>query len=108
MDGDEEQPSTIIEGDVSQGVAADVTLSERRSHGSDQPDAPMINPSQTLSYPQISASTFLTVLPCETGFDSLAQAVVHGSVDALPEPEPDTFEASGGMAVFDNETPSFG
>ena len=37
----------------------------------------------------------------------MAQAVVHGTVDASPEPEPDTYEASGGMAVFDNETRSF-
>ena len=62
----------------------------------------MDSSSQAMLHPQISASIFLSVLPCETGFDSLAQAVVHGSVDALPEPEPDTFEASGGMAVFDN------
>ena len=49
----------------------------------------------------------MTVLPCETGFDSQAQAVVHGSDDALPDPEPNTFEADTVMAVFDNETPSF-
>ena len=107
LDGDEEQLSTIIEGDASQDLAGDVTLPEHRSHGSDPLDAPMINPSQTSLHPQISASTNLTVLPSETGFDSMAQAVVHGSVDALPELEPDTFEASGSMAVFGNETRSF-
>ena len=35
-----------------------------------------------LSYPSVSASKCLTVLPVETDFDSKAQAVVHGSVDA--------------------------
>ena len=49
----------------------------------------------------------MTVLPCETGFDSQSQAVVHGSDDALPDPEPNKFEADTVMAVFDNETPSF-
>ena len=42
------------------------------------------------------------------GFDSLAQTVVHGSDDALPDPEPNTFEADKGKAVFDNETQSSG
>ena len=36
-----------------------------------------------------------------------AQAVVHGSVDAVTEQESTTFEAVEGMAVFDSETQSF-
>ena len=36
-----------------------------------------------ISYPLVSASDCLTVLPVETEFDSKAQAVVHGSVDAV-------------------------
>ena len=40
-------------------------------------------------------------------FDSEAQAIVHGSVDALPEQGRTTFDASQGMAVFDNETRSY-
>ena len=48
----------------------------------------------------------MTVLPCETGFDSEAQAIIHGSVDALPEEDPTTFEASQSMAVCDTETRS--
>ena len=38
-----------------------------------------------LSLPLVSASNYLTVLPVETEFDSKAQAVVHGSVDAVTE-----------------------
>ena len=38
-----------------------------------------------LSLPLASASHYLTVLPAETEFDSKAQAVVHGSVDAVTE-----------------------
>ena len=49
----------------------------------------------------------MTVLPAETEFDSKAQAVVHGSVDAVTEPDSTTFEAIEGMAVFDSETQSF-
>ena len=55
----------------------------------------------------VSASNYLTVLPVETEFDSKAQAVVHGSVDAVTEQDSTTFEAVEGMAVFDNETQSF-
>ena len=33
----------------------------------------------------------MTVVPVETEFDSKAQAVVHGSVDAVTEPESTTF-----------------
>ena len=80
MDGDEEwQPSTATEGDVLQGAAGATTLPERRSSVSAPSDAPTINLSQTLSYPQTSPSIYMTVLPCETGFDFKAQAIVHGS-----------------------------
>ena len=60
-----------------------------------------------LSLPLVSASNYLTVLPVETEFDSKAQAVVHGSVDAVTERNSTTFEAIEGMAVFDSETQSF-
>ena len=60
-----------------------------------------------ISYPLVSASNYLTVLPVETEFDSKAQAVVHGSVDAVTERDSTTFEAIEGMAVFDSETQSF-
>ena len=60
-----------------------------------------------LSLPLMSASNYLTVLPVETEFDSKAQPVVHGSVDAVTEQDSTTFEAVEGMAVFDNETQSF-
>ena len=60
-----------------------------------------------LSLPLVSASNYLTVLPFETEFDSKAQAVVHGSVDAVTEPDSTTFEAIEGMAVFDSEAQSF-
>ena len=108
MDGNEErQPSTATEGDVLEGAAGATTSPERRSSVSTPSHAPTINLSQTLSYSQTSASIYMTVLPCETGFDSKAQAIVHGSVDALPKQDPITFEASNGMAVFDNETRSY-
>ena len=60
-----------------------------------------------LSLPLVSASKNLTVLPVETEFDSKAQAVVYGSVDAVTERDSTTFEAIEGMAVFDSETKSF-
>ena len=60
-----------------------------------------------ISYPLVSASNYLTVLPVETEFDSKAQEVVDGSVDAVTERDSTTFEAIEGMAVFDNETQSF-
>ena len=60
-----------------------------------------------LSLPLVSASNYLTVLPVETEFDSKAQAVVHGTVDAVTERDSTTFEAIEGMAVFDSETQSF-
>ena len=60
-----------------------------------------------LSLPLVSASNYLTVLPVETEFDSKAQAVVHGSVDAVTERDSTTFEAIEGMAVFDDETRAF-
>ena len=53
-----------------------------------------------LSLPLVSASNYLTVLPVETEFDSKAQAVVHGSVDAVTEQDSTTFEAVEGMAVL--------
>ena len=59
------------------------------------------------SLPLVSASNYLTVLPVETEFDSKAQAVVHGSADAVTEQNSTTFEAIEGMAVFDSETESF-
>ena len=107
VNGDEEQPSTITEVDVLPGAAAPTVSFERPSCETDPPDVSMNNSSQDVVHSQISASTYLTVLPCETWFDSLAQAVVHGSDDAWPEPELDTFEANGGMAEFDKETRSF-
>ena len=59
------------------------------------------------SYPLVSASNYLTVLPVESEFDSKAQAVVHGSVDAVTGQDSTTFEAIEGMAVFDDETRAF-
>ena len=47
------------------------------------------------------------MLPVETEFDSKAQAVVHGSVDAVTGQDSATFEAVEGMAVFDDETRAF-
>ena len=63
--------------------------------------------STPISYPLVSASNYLTVLPVETEFDSKAQAVVHGSVDAVTGQDSTTVEAIEGMAVFDSETQSF-
>ena len=71
-------------------------------------DNPLGAASSTLSpYPLISASNYLTVLPVETEFDSKAQAVLHGSVDAVTGQISPTFEAIEGMAVFDSEKQSF-
>ena len=47
------------------------------------------------------------MLPVETEFDSKAQAVVHGSADAVTGQDSTTFEAIEGMAVFDDETRAF-
>ena len=107
VNGDKEQPSTITEVDALPGAIADTASFQRPSSEIDPPDVSMDNPSHADLHTQISASTYLTVLLCETGFDSLAQAVVHGSDDALPEPEPNTFQANEGIAVFDDETQSF-
>ena len=63
--------------------------------------------STPLWLPVVSTSNYLTVLPAETEFDSKAQAVVHGSVDAVTERDSTTYEAIEGMAVFDDETQSF-
>ena len=57
-----------------------------------------------LSYPFVSASNYLTVLAVDTEFDSKAQAVVHGSVEAVTEQDSTTFEAIEGMALFDSVT----
>ena len=55
----------------------------------------------------MSASNNLIVHPVETEFDSKAQAVVHGSVDAVTEQKSTTFETVEGMVVFDHETQFF-
>ena len=90
------QSSTQTRGDVDQ--------TPDEVHVDNQPDAA----SSILSpYPLISASNYLTVLPVETEFDSKAQAVVHGSVDAVTGQDSTTFEAIEGMAVFGSETQSF-
>ena len=88
------------------------TTQTRRDLGQTPDEVPVENLSGAassipLSYPLVSASNYLTVLPVETEFDSEAQAVVHGSVDAVTEQDSTTFEAVEGMAVFDNETQSF-
>ena len=107
VNGDEEQPSTITEVDALPGAIADTASFQRPSSEIDPPDVSMDNPSHADLHTQISASTYLTVLLCETGFGSLVQAVVQESDDALLEPEPNTFDAKEGRAVFDNETQSF-
>ena len=76
----------------------------RRGSCGQSADAASSTPSP---HPLISASNCLTVLPVETEFDSKAQAVVHGSVDAVTEQNSTIFEAIEGMAVFDSETQSF-
>ena len=107
VNSDEEQPVTVTEVGTLSGSATITTPFESPSSEINPRDVSMNNSSQAEVHSQISASTFLTVPSCETGFDSLAQAVVHGSDDALPDSEPLTFEANEGMAVFDNETQSF-
>ena len=90
------QSTTQARGDVSQ--------TPDEAHVDNKPGAA----SSILSpYPLISATNYLTVLPVETEFDSKAQAVVHGSVDAVTGQNSTTFEAIDGMAVFDSETQSF-
>ena len=74
------------------------------AHVDNPPDAASSTPSP---YPLISASNYLTVLPVENEFDSKAQAVVHGSADAVTGQDSTTFEAIEGMAVFDDETRAF-
>ena len=73
-------------------------------HVDNPPDAASSTPSP---YPSISASNYLTVLPVEAEFDSKAQAVVHGSADAVTRQVSTTFEAIEGMAVFGDETRAF-
>ena len=87
------------------------TTQTRGDVGKTPDEAHVDNPSRDasampISYPLVSASNYLTVLPVETEFDSKAQAVVHGSVD-VTEQDSTTFEAVEGMAVFDSETQSF-
>ena len=90
------------------------TTQARRDVGHTPDEVHVDNPSDAASsilspYPLVSASNFLmTVLPVETEFDSKAQAVVHGSVDAVTGKDSTIFEAIEGMAVFDSETQSFG
>ena len=86
-----------------------LTTQTRRDVGQTPNEVLVDNPSGDasaipISYPLVSASNYLTVLPVVTEFDSKAQAVVHGSVDAVTEQESTTFEAIEGMAVFDSET----
>ena len=77
----------------------DVGQTPDGAHVDNPPDAASSTPS-----PQPSTSTnYMTVLPVETEFDSKAQAVVHGSVDAVPGQDSTTFEAIEGMSVFDDE-----
>ena len=90
------QSTTQARGDVGQ--------TPDEVHVDNPPDAA----SSILSlYPLISASNYLTVLPVETEFDSKAQAVVHGSVDAETGQDSSTFEAIEGMDVFESETQAF-
>ena len=88
------------------------TTQTRGDVGQTPDEVPVDNPpgaasSIPISYPLVSASNYLTVLPFETEFDSKAQAVVHGSVDAVTGLDSTTFEAIEGMAVFDSERQSF-
>ena len=89
------------------------TTTQARGDAGQAPDEVHVdNPPDAASsilhpYPLISASNYLTVLPVETEFDSKAQAVVHGSVDAVTGQDSTTFEAIEGMAVFDSETQAF-
>ena len=71
-DVEKSQSTTQALGDV--GQAPD------EAHVDNPPDAAF---STTSPYPLISAINYLTVLPVETEFDSKAQAVVHGSADAV-------------------------
>ena len=71
------------------------------AHVDNPPDAEY---STTSPYPLTPASNYLTVFPVETEFDSKAEAVVHGSADAVTGQDSTTFEAIEGMAVLDDET----
>ena len=74
LDEVENSQSTVqARGDV--GQAPDGT------HVDNPPDAQ--HSSTPSPYPLISASNYVTVLPVENEFDSKAQAVVHGSADAV-------------------------
>ena len=82
----------------------DVGQAPDGAHVDNPPDAASSTPSP---YPLTSASNYVTVLPVETEFDSKAQAVVHGSADAVTGQDSTTFEAIEGVAVFDDETRAF-
>ena len=80
------------------------TTQTRRDVGQTPNEVLVDNPSGDasaipISYPLVSASNYSTDLPDETDFDWKAQAVVHGSVDAVTEQGSTTFEAIEGMAV---------
>ena len=74
------------------------------AHVNNPPDAAFSTPSP---FPLTPARRYLTVLPVETEFDSKAQAVVHGSADAVTGQDSTTCEAIEGMAVLDEETRAF-
>ena len=82
----------------------DVDQTQDGAHVDNPPDAASSTPSP---YPLTSASNYLTVLPVETEFDSKAQAVVHGSADAVIGQDSTTFKSVERMAVFDDETRAF-
>ena len=84
------QSTTEARGDVGQTPDG--------AHVDNPLDAAFSRPSP---YPLISAINYLIVLPVETEFDSKAQAVVHGSADAVTGQDSTTFDAIEGMAVFD-------
>ena len=67
-------------------------------------DAPTSTSAPPVSYLWKSANNYITVLPSENEFDSKASGFVNGIFDATTKRDPTTFEASEGMAVFDNET----
>ena len=71
-DVENSQSTTQALGDVGQAPDG--------AHVDNPPDAASSTPSP---YPSTSASNYLTVLSVETEFDSKAQAVVRGSVDAV-------------------------
>ena len=82
LDEEENSQSTMqARGDVGQAPDG--------AHVDNPPDAAS---STSSPYPSISASNYLTLLQVETEFDSKAQAVVHGSADAVTEQNSTTVE----------------